>query len=29
MIEIRTGTNKYDTFSLEKVQIIIKDICLK
>ena len=29
MIEIRTGTKKCDSVSLEEVQIIIEDICLK
>ena len=29
MIEIRTGSKKCDNFSLEEVQIIIEDICLK
>ena len=29
MIEIRTGTKICDNFSLEEVQVIIEDICLK
>ena len=29
MIEIKTGTKKCDNFSLEEVQVIIEDTCLK